>query len=367
MIPFIVGGTALTIGGLAYLTRRRLSGPKLKRFDDAPPLYRDVNPDSEGIEKVNAYLVENFIKPAQENPTPIGSTTGWEPKRERFDQAGLARTDLKAEYRDDYIEVEGRKIHGRWTLVKGYDPNKRILYLHGGAFTVGSDISHRPVTVNLAKRTGCAIFVPNYRLMPENTRRDGISDARAAYHWILDNGPDGPAPVKALGVAGDSAGGNLTLMISQYARDNALRVPDAVYALSPGADSTAASPTFKTNLETDLMLQPLLRQMSKVPRTLLLLGMKKAIGMNPSDPEVSPLFNDLSNLPPTLLQASSTEMLYGDSVRYYNKAKAAGSPVTLQAWSNMPHVFQIFDDVLPEAHEALDEAATFFKAHGVAK
>lgn len=362
MLPFVLG-TAALVGVSAFAIRKSLSGPNLKKYDVAPALFRDTDPNSEGLAKVNAYLVENFIKPAQ----AANATTGWEDKRERFEQAGLARNDLKAEYRDDYIEVEGRKIHGRWTLVDGYDPDRRILYLHGGAFTVGSDVSHRPLTVNLAKRTGCAVFAPNYRLMPENPRRATISDARAAYHWILDNGPNGPAPVKALGVSGDSAGGNLTLMMSNYARDHGLRMPDAVYAISPSSDSTAASPTFKQNLETDLMLQPLLRPLVKVPRTLLLLGMRKSIQMNPSDTDVSPLFADLSNLPPTLVQASSTEMLYGDAVRYVNKAQAAGSPATLQAWSNMPHVFQIFDDVLPEAHDALDAAAEFFKIYGVWK
>ncbi|MEM9600888.1 MAG: alpha/beta hydrolase [Pseudomonadota bacterium] len=364
MIPFFIG-TAAFAGGAVFLVRKRLSGPSLKRYDTPPPLFRDPDPDSPGIAKVNDYLIENFIKPAQAEGTKVGATTGWEDKRERFEQAGLARTDLKAEYRDDWIEVDGRKIHGRWTLVDGHDPDRRILYYHGGAFTVGSDVSHRPLTVNLAKRTGCAVFAPNYRLMPENSRRDAISDARAAYHWILESGPDGPAPVKALGVAGDSAGGNLTLMISNYARDHGLRAPDAVFAISPSVDSTAASPTFRQNLETDLMLQPLLRPLVKVPRTLLLLGMKKSIQMNPSDTDVSPVFADLSDLPPTLIQASSTEMLYGDAVRYVNKAQAEGSSVTLQAWSHMPHVFQIFDDVLPEAHEALDHAADFFKTHGV--
>lgn len=362
MFPIILG-TAALIGGTAFIARKRWSGPNMKKYDTAPPLFHDSDPDSPGLAKVNDYLVENFIKPAQ----AANAKTGWEDKRERFDQAGLARTDLKAEYKDDWIEVEGRKIHGRWTLVKDHDPDKRILYLHGGAFTVGSDISHRPLTVNLATKTGCAVFAPNYRLMPENTRRNTIEDARAAYHWILENGPDGPSAVKALGVAGDSAGGNLTLMMSNYARDHALRMPDAVFALSPSADTTAASPTFKKNLETDLMLQPLLRPLIKVPRTILLFGMRHSIGMNPSNPDVSPLFADLSDLPPTLVQASQEEMLYGDAVRYVNKAQAAGSPVTLQAWSHMPHVFQIFDDALPEAHQALDEAAAFFKKHGVAK
>jgi acetyl esterase/lipase len=355
----IIGLLAL----VAFFVSQRLSGTDLRAFDQAPPVHREADPQSEGVRKVNEYLVENFIKPAQ----AAGAKTGWEDKRERFEEAGLARTDLVAEYRDDVVELDGLRVPGRWTLLPGYDPDARILYLHGGAFTVGSDVSHRPITWNLAKRTGCAVFTPNYRLMPENTRRNTIEDSRAAYRWILENGPDGPAPVRALGVAGDSAGGNLTLMMINHARDTGLRQPDAAYALSPLVDSTASSPTFKQNLESDLMLQPLLRPLVKVPRPILLMAMRKDLKLNPSDPDISPVFADLSDLPPTLVQASSTEMLYGDAVRWVNKARAAGSPATLQSWSNMPHVFQIFDDVLPEAHEALDEAGAFFREHGVAK
>ncbi|MGB3455910.1 MAG: alpha/beta hydrolase [Litorimonas sp.] len=354
----IIGVLALT----AFVVSKRLSGTDLRAFDTAPPVHRDADPHSAGLATVNAYLHENFIKPAQS----ANAKTGWEHKRERFEQAGLARNDLVAEYRDDVVEMDGLRVPGRWTLLPGHDPDKRILYLHGGAFTVGSDVSHRPITWNLARRTGCAVFALNYRLMPENTRRDTIADSRAAYRWILDNGPDGPAPVEALGVAGDSAGGNLTLMMINWARDEGLRQPDAAYALSPSVDSTAASPTFKANLDSDLMLQPLLKPLVKVPRPLLLMGMRRSIDMNPSHPDVSPVFADLSGLPPTLVQASSTEMLYGDAVRWVNKARAAGSPAILQSWSNMPHVFQIFDDVLPEAHEALDEAGDFFREHGVA-
>ena len=340
-----------------------MEGPDLSGFDVEPPLFRDGDRNSAGLATVNAYLVENFIKPAQ----AANATTGWEDKRERFEQAGLARTDCVAEYRDDYIDVDGHRLHGRWTLVDGHDPDQRILYLHGGAFTVGSDVSHRPLTWNLAKRTGAAVFAPNYRLMPENARRDSIVDARAAYRWILENGPDGPAPAASVGVAGDSAGGNLTLMLSNHVRDEGLRPPDAVYAISPSVDSTAASPTFKGNLDTDLMLQPLLRPLVRVPRALLLMGMRKQTGINPSDPDISPVFADLSGLPPTLVQVSSSEMLYGDALRYANKANADGSDVSLQAWSHMPHVFPIFDDVLDEAKDALDEAGAFFIEHGVGR
>ena len=365
MLPFLIPPALFAAAAYAgYRAIKAMEGEELSRFDAAPDApFREGDRNGEGLATVNAYLVENFIKPAQ----AAGAKTGWEDKRERFEQAWLARTDCAAEYRDATIEVDGYTLHGRWTLVKGHDPDRRILYLHGGAFTVGSDVSHRPLTWNLATRTGCAVFAPNYRLMPENPRRDSIADAQAAYRWILENGPDGPASAAAVGVAGDSAGGNLALMLSNYVRGAAIRPPDAVYAISPSVDSTAASPTFRSNLETDLMLQPLLRPLVRVPRPVLLYGMRRSTGINPSDPDISPVFADLGDLPPTLVQASTTEMLYGDALRYVNKARADGSEVILQDWSHMPHVFPIFDDVLPEAREALDHAADFLRQHGVAK
>jgi len=331
----------------------------LKQYDKDFPVTYEAPAASPGLDIVNAYLVENFIKPAQ----AANAKTGWENKRQRFEDAGLAR-DLEAEFPEATAEHKGKHVPGAWTLIKGADPKKRILYLHGGAFTVGSAISHRPITYNLAKQTGAIVYTPNYRLMPENPRTASIEDSQTAYKWILENGPDGKAPLESFGMAGDSAGGNLTLMMTQWARDAGLRPVDAAIAFSPATDSTASSPSIKSNLETDLMLQPLVRPLVKLPRWLLLMGMRKNYGMKPSDPRISPIHGDLSKLPPTLIQASKHEILYNDATRFTAKAQGAGSPVTLQSWTHMPHVFQIFDDALPEAHEAFKEVGAFLKAQG---
>jgi len=351
--------TLLVIGLLIY-THKILGGKNLSKYDRDDPVTFEVPEKPEGIDRLNAYLHEAFGMHGQS----ATASTGWASKRERFDAAGLAR-DHDCEFRKDSFEANGVTLDGAWTLVKGANPDKRILYLHGGAMTVGSDISHRPLTYNIAKRTGCAVFAVNYRLMPENSRQATIDDCRAAYQWILENGPDGTGTAQAIGVAGDSAGGNLTLMVSRWTKHAGIRTPDAVVALSPATDSTISSPSMKANLHTDLMLTPLLKEVLKAPRTLLLWGLRKAYGFNPSDPVISPIFDDLSDLPPTLLQASASEMLYDDSVRYAAKAQAQGSPVIFQSWNNLPHVWQIFDDYVQEAHHALDEIAAFFKKNGL--
>lgn len=348
-------------------THRVLGGENLSRYDQDLPITFDMSENTQGLNRLNDYLRETFNIRGQSATT----NSGWSAKRERFDAAGLAR-DYDCEFRTDNFKSDsfshdGINIDGDWTILEGADPAKRILYLHGGAFTVGSAISHRPITYNLAKQTGCVVFAPNYRLMPENPRRASIEDCRAAYRWILDNGPVGAQTAKAIGVSGDSAGGNLALMVSQWARHSKLRKPDAVVALSPITDATLSSPSMKKNLDTDLILKSFLKPVLKAPRSLLLWGLKKVYGFNPSDPLISPIYDDLSGLAPTLIQASATEMLFDDSVRYAAKAQSQGSPVVFQSWTNLPHVWQIFDTYVSEAHHALDEIGAFFKRHGVYK
>jgi acetyl esterase/lipase len=183
-------------------------------------------------------------------------------------------------------------------------------------------------------------------------------------------------------------GGNLTLMLSAWARDQGLRSMDAVVAFSPATDSTLASPSTRSNIDTDPLLGPGLGPLARLPgpvRALLasMMGMlnpplarlpgpvrallASMMGMlNPRNPLMSPLVGDLSNLPPTLVQASDCEMLFDDSLRYVNKATALGSPATLQVWPGMVHVWPMFQHVLPEARHAIDEVAAFLSANSSA-
>ena len=351
--------TLLLLGGAYFYLRRNAAkheGEDLTQYDSAPELFASAAP-SEGMNALNAYIEQIFGGSSAKSGL---STSGWEDKRERIDAAGLARDYEGIEFHPDTIVVGGQEITGSWTLLPDSHADRRLLYIHGGAFTVGSDISHRPLTVQLARRTGMAVFAPNYRLMPEHTRRDTIKDARAAYQWILENGPNGPAPLSKLALAGDSAGGNLVLMLANWARKNSRRQADAIVAFSPIVDATLSSPSMKRNMATDRMLRPLFAPLQKIPRIILLPAMAKYSGMSPADPDQSPIFDDLSNLPPIFIQASDSEALYDDSVRFAAKAKAAKSPVILQSWGGrLPHVWQFFDDFIPEANAALDEVQDF--------
>ena len=342
-------------------TKFALMGRSLSKYDRDWPVTFETDPNSEGAKAVKQYLIDNFLKPASSGGSARDKLKA---KRLRFESSGLSR-NFGVDFKGDVAEFAGQKVTGEWTLASGADPDRRILYLHGGAFTVGSAISHRAITSNLSKKTGCAVFAPNYRLMPENSRMEGIEDCQYAYRWIIGNGPNGPNDLEKLAIIGDSAGGNLTLVMSQWARDNDVRPADAIVGISAATDSVFTSPSIKNNFETDIMLQPLVKPLMKVPLPMLAWLSWSNLKIRPKDPIVSPLRGDLSGLPPTLLQASAHEMVFDDSVRYVAKAQESGTDATLQSWSYLCHVWHIFDEMLPEAHQALDEIAGFLAKHGI--
>ncbi len=258
------------------------------------------------------------------------------------------------------IDVDVDGIPGEWVLAEGADPSRRLLYLHGGAFRVGSPRSHRHITYELSKRNGLAVLVIDYRMQPEYKTIDCHDDARRAYRWILDNGPQGDDELKSLFVAGDSAGGNLALSVIAWARDHGHRAVDGAIAFAPLTDASLSSPTWKSNVETDPFLGPGFGPLLKVPRFVMAMMMRRPSGAPVNDPVLSPLLGNLSGLPSILIQVGRDEMLYGDSQRYANKARAHGCDVTLQVWPKMVHVFQAFPE-LPEAEVALSNASDFIR------
>ena len=255
------------------------------------------------------------------------------------------------------VDVDG--VPGEWVCANTADPARRLLYLHGGAFTLGSPRSHRVITSKLSRLSGACVLALDYSLLPENRRIDCFTDSQTGYRWIIDNGPDGPAPVQVLFVAGDSAGGNLTLAVVAWARDAGLRPADAAIALSPATDATLSGPSMRSNVATDHMLGPMLGKIAKVPTSLVLWFSWISARIRPCDPRLSPLHGDLSRLPPTLVQASEAEMLLDDARRYVVKATAAGSQATLETWHHMLHVWQLFE--LPEANAAFARIEAFLE------
>ena len=151
------------------------------------------------------------------------------------------------------LTLQEGPLRGEWVVHSQSAADKRLLYIHGGAFVVGSPRSHRTVTTRLARDLGVSVFAVDYRMMPEHRRMLGVQDCQNAYTWLQSNGPDASGQASKLVIAGDSAGGNLTLMMLAWASRAPVMTPAAGVALSPLTDSTFDSPTWRENKATDHM------------------------------------------------------------------------------------------------------------------
>ena len=276
--------------------------------------------------------------------------------RERMDTMFAGR-----EFDSSFSSTNADGVPAEWVIAPGIDSRRRVLYIHGGAFMMGSPLSHRVITTKFSKVANAAVLAIDYRLMPEHKRIAGVQDCRTAYKWILDNGPEGQETASHLIIAGDSAGGNLTLSTIAWARDQNIRSADVAIALSPATDSTFSSPSIKSNMTSDVMLGPMFKILSKIPRTALLWMTWFNNRISPRDSVMSPVLGNLSNLPPTLVHASNVEILRDDGRRYVNKAVAEGSTAKLQVWDHVVHVWHIFDPDLTEARQAFDEIEKFIE------
>jgi acetyl esterase/lipase len=224
-----------------------------------------------------------------------------------------------------------------------------MLYLHGGGYVGGSTATHRPISAAFAIR-GLDVFVPDYRLAPENAFPAAVDDGLAAYKGLLDAGI---APAK-LTIAGDSAGGGLALAILLAAKAEGVTMPACAILLSPWTDLAVTGETVRTNLDRD----PMLTDSVLKDNAAFYLN-----GADPKNPLASPLYGDLAGLPPLMITAGDTEVLLEDSTRFAARAREHGVAVSLKIWEGMPHVWQLFQRVLPEARAAIEEAARFAKAH----
>ncbi|MDO6823720.1 alpha/beta hydrolase [Marinobacter sp. 1_MG-2023] len=250
---------------------------------------------------------------------------------------------------------------GEWVIAPGSLPSRRILYIHGGSWIAGSPKSHRAITDRLSRLAKASVFALDYRLMPENRYLDGIIDCQEAYRWILENGPDEMAPANFVVVAGDSAGGSHTLGLAAWIRDQGLKPPNAAIALSPSTELMLTSLGKRANLKTDAMLGPTIEKLARIPLPLLWWGTVMGFRVLPTSPIASPLRGNLHNLPPTLIHVSESELLLENAQKYAEKARAAGSPVEIETWSDMVHVWHLFTPLLPEAEEAFEHIGKFLE------
>jgi epsilon-lactone hydrolase len=239
-------------------------------------------------------------------------------------------------------------VRGEWLIPRNLaSDNKVLLYLHGGGYVVCSPQSHRAITATLAVMLGWRVFVPDYRLAPKHPFPAAVDDAAAAYEWLL--GKD-CAP-QDIALAGDSAGGGLVICTLLRLRQNQRPLPARAVCFSPWVDLTGAC-NYRNAQSCAMFRSGDIKAFAPV-----YLGTANA-----ENPEASPVFGDLSGLPPLLIQVSSTELLFDDALRLHEKARSAGVQSTLSVYPGLPHVWQIFPGALPEAKLALQEAADFIRA-----
>jgi acetyl esterase/lipase len=234
--------------------------------------------------------------------------------------------------------------------VEGVEPRHVVLYFHGGVYVMGDAALAADLASQVGRRTQAKVVSVDYRLAPENPYPAAVDDALAAYTGLLESGV---AP-SGIVFAGESAGGGLTIATLVNARDRGLPLPTAALVMSPYVDLTLAGSTMETRRDDDPLLSPEALQ-ARVPDYTS--GQDASLGL------ISPMFADLSGLPPLLIQVGTHEVLLDDAIRLAQQAATYDVEVTLDITPGVPHVFQAYYPILDEATAALDRGGRFLSAH----
>jgi acetyl esterase/lipase len=328
---------------------KRYSGTALLVFVVAAGAYATADnprPSGASADKPRAVSPEGIAYLQRlRNNTPFGTTD--------FDlnglRAGMGSRQEPVNKDIKLIRVKIGEIPCEWVLAPSADPDVRLLYLHGGGWVSGSGGNYLPLAADISVAAKCAVLLPDYRLAPEHPFPAGLDDCIAAHDWLIANGPAGPGPAKATFIAGDSAGGNLTLATLLALRDRKRPFPAGGIALSAATDFTLASESLKA------VHDPIISA-----RTMPEFRDRYLGKTDPLNPLASPVFGDYHGIPPLLIQVGEHEMLRDDSVRVAKKALSDGIPVKFEVWPGMVHVFQIRG--LPESRKAIEQIAEFMRS-----
>jgi epsilon-lactone hydrolase len=269
------------------------------------------------------------------------------------EQRELLRAAISAQPLPADVTVTAAELGGVPTAeitVDGIDPRHTVLYFHGGVYVISDAFLAAGLASQVGRRTQAKVISVDYRLAPEHPYPAAVDDALAAYEALLQSGI---AP-SDIAFAGDSAGGGLAIATLVNARDHGLPLPAAAFVMSPYADLTLAGTTIDTKREVDPLLS---REALEARVRDYTAGQDAALEL------ISPIFADLSGLPPLIIQAGSHEVLLDDAVRLARQAASADVEVILDITAEVPHVFQAYSPILDEAAAALDRAGQLLSAH----
>lgn len=249
-----------------------------------------------------------------------------------------------------FVDENAAGVEGQWIVAPESDRDRVILYLHGGGFCLSESLLHKKMVAKLCRLSGFKAYVPRYRLAPEHPFPAGLDDCVASYRWLVNSGY---AP-RNIAIAGDSAGGALTLSTIGSLRDDGDPLPARGVMISAGTDLSDEATPDAERIQRDPLL----------PWDSLQLMRRAYLGSaHPRDPRVSPVFYDYHGFPPLLFHVGSTEILLDHATRAAERARLAGVDTRIKIWEDAPHVFQAMG-FLPESKMALWEIAEFVVGRG---
>jgi monoterpene epsilon-lactone hydrolase len=292
-----------------------------------------------GIDVVRAHL-------AKLPPSDSLTTAERRAQYERAEKVFPTPSDVKVE------RVNAPVAPAEWLRPPSAEPGRVVLYLHGGGYVIGSPRSHRHLASAIAGAAGASALLLDYRLAPEHPFPAAVEDATAAYRWLLDQAI---APERIV-IAGDSAGGGLTVATLLALREARVPLPAGGVCISPWVDLTCSAASYQTMAEAD----PIVRRAGVEEMAQAYLGTT-----SPRTPLASPVFADLRGLPPLLIHVGRDEVLLDDAVQLAERAKAAGVDATLDIYERMIHVWHWFLPMLDEAQTAVEAIGRFVRARGL--
>jgi len=241
-------------------------------------------------------------------------------------------------------------IAAEWLRPVGTTDNRAVLYLHGGAYTMGSCTTHRALASRIAIASQTPALLPEFRLAPEYPFPAALEDGVAIYRWLIEQGI---SPQKMV-VAGDSSGGGLAIALTVLLRDKDVPLPAAITCLSPWADLELTGESLTTRAQVD----PMCSLEESQYHAVHYIGKHDARA-----PLVSPIYADLHGLPPILIQVGDREILLSDAIRLTECARKDGVDAELEVWDGMWHVWHLFARYVPEGQRAIDKIGAFIRKY----
>ncbi|MEL7654659.1 MAG: alpha/beta hydrolase [Bacillota bacterium] len=241
-------------------------------------------------------------------------------------------------------------VYAEWIIPEGADEKKAILYFHGGGFVMGNVKSHRCIVGNFVKMVGYKALLFDYHLAPEFPAPAAVDDSAAIYIWMLEQGYQ---PENII-FAGDSAGGGIEIAAMLKLKDDDIPLPAACVAFSPSLDMTISGESHRTRAKADPC----------TPKGMTETYYDYYVGNgDPKHPYASPLFGDLSGLPPIMIHVGNDEVMRDDSTRFGEKADSCGVKIQVKVWKGMFHCFPLLAPMFSEATEAMKQVSAFIRRH----